>query len=179
MKGTDAIPQRGADPSRPIARERGCPSLTRTDIKEGNWGNCSNKSSVCSCLGFLHSARGAGCVGQLCFCSALTPSLRTASTAFTPFRWVHGGKGASTRAETSEQAPRPFSSFLPEQGMETQVHCPIPKTILLPSPLNSNFCHYPSLGFTCTVYSPYLKYNSAKHTSVLFYKGGNITFSLN
>lgn len=135
-------------PGRSGPLEANCPwkglaSLTRTDLREGKWGNCSSKSSVCSSPGFLLSARGAGCRELLCSCSALTPSLRTARAALTPFRWVHGGKGAFSRAETSDLAPLSFSSFLPEQGMQTHVHCPIPKTILLPSPLNSNFCHHP------------------------------------
>lgn len=81
MKETDAIPQRQAAPLRPIARERGWPSLTRTDITEGKWGNGYNKSSMRSFLDFLHAAGGAGCMEQLCFCSALTRSLQIASAS--------------------------------------------------------------------------------------------------
>lgn len=171
MKETDAIPQSQAVPSRPIARERGWPSLTRTDIKEGKWGNCYNKSSMCSFLDFLHSARGAGCMEQLCFCSALTPSLKTSSAAHTTQVGTQGEKELSPWQKphnssslcmlvTCRGDADPKGAQAPE---EPQAHpwagdgdpgsLPHPQNCICNPALWTAI----TLGFTCTVYSPYLK----------------------
>lgn len=57
----DTILQRQVAPLRPIDRESGWSSLTRTDTTEGKWGNCYNKSGMCFFLDFLHAAGVAGC----------------------------------------------------------------------------------------------------------------------
>lgn len=113
MKETDAIPQRQAVPLRPIARERGWPSLTRTDIKEWKWGNCYNKSSMCSFLDFLHSARGAGCMEQLCFCWALAQSLKGVSAAAYTLQVGTEGKRIFHHGRNLTTGSPSFSALLP------------------------------------------------------------------
>lgn len=80
-KETDAILQRQVVPVRPMGRERGWPSLTRTDTAGGKRGNCCDKSGTCFFLGFLHAARGSGCTERLLFSSALTRCLELPSAS--------------------------------------------------------------------------------------------------
>lgn len=182
MKETDAIPQRQAVPLRPIARERGWPSLTRTDIKEGKWGNCYNKSSMCPFPDFLRSARGAGCMEQLCFCLALAQSLKGVSAAAYTLQLGTEGKRTFHHGRNLKTGSPFFLCFPPccmlvtckgdadakvaQVAEEPQAHPWAGDGDPGPPPHPQNCFFYltlwraifaVTLGFTSTIYIPYLK----------------------